>query len=124
MKKPTKIMLGIASLWPILYMTIFFVFTFSQVFLFSQEGPMSPSSPPTWFLVIFGLHFLTMLWIFVLLIIYIVNVFRNNRVAKEKKALWAVVLFLGNVVAMPVYWYLYIWREPKKTIEGITSNTP
>ncbi len=22
------------------------------------------------------------------------------------------VLFLGNIIAMPVYWSLYIWREP------------
>lgn len=123
MKKPTKIILGIATLWPILYMAIFFVFIFSQVFLFSQKEAPSQSGPPPKFLMIFGLHFLTMLWIFALLIIYNVNVFRNNRVAKDKKALWAVVLFLGNMVAMPIYWYLYIWREPKETIEDTSLNT-
>lgn len=116
MKKPTKFILGIATLWPILYMAIFFIFVFSQVFLFPQKEAPSPSGPPTRFLVIFGLHFLTMLWIFVLLIIYIVNLFRNERVPQDKKALWAAVLFLGNMVAMPIYWYLYIWREPKETI--------
>jgi hypothetical protein len=40
-----------------------------------------------------------------------VNVFRNDRVDKDKKVLWAVVLFMGNMIAMPIYWYLYIWRE-------------
>lgn len=112
MKKTTKIILGIATLWPILYMVIFFVFIFSWIFIFSQKEAPSPSGPPIEFLVIFGLHFLTILWIFVLLIIYIVNVFKNDRVAKDKKALWVVVLFLGTMVAMPIYWYLYIWREP------------
>ena len=97
MKKPNKIILGIATLWPILYMAIFFVFIFSQLFLFSQKGAPSPSGPPTMFFVIFGLHFLTMLWLFVLLIIYIINVFRNDWVENDKKALWAVVLFLGNM---------------------------
>jgi hypothetical protein len=70
------------------------------------------SGPPMFFLIIFPLHLLTMLWIMALTVIYIVNVFKNDRVDKDKKALWAVVIFLGNMIAMPVYWYLYIWREP------------
>jgi multisubunit Na+/H+ antiporter MnhB subunit len=44
-------------------------------------------------------------------VIYIINVFGNDRVEKDKKALWAVVLFLGSILAMVVYWYLYIWRQ-------------
>jgi hypothetical protein len=63
-----------------------------------------------------------MLWIFILLGIYVVNVFKNDHVSKDKKALWAVVLFLGNVIAMPVYWYLYIWKEDDKNI-GIYPNS-
>jgi cytosine/uracil/thiamine/allantoin permease len=52
-----------------------------------------------------------MLAVIALMVFYIVNVFRNDRVDKDKKALWAVVLFMGNMIAMPIYWYLYIWRE-------------
>jgi cytosine/uracil/thiamine/allantoin permease len=54
-----------------------------------------------------------MIVIMALLTFYIINVFRNDRVNKDMKILWAVVLFFGNFVAMPVYWYLYIWRDPK-----------
>jgi hypothetical protein len=49
-----------------------------------------------------------------------VNVFRNDHVDKDKKVLWAVVLFMGNMIAMPIYWYLYIWREEKGS--PIVSN--
>jgi hypothetical protein len=38
-------------------------------------------------------------------------VFRTDRVPADKKALWAVVLFLGNFFAMPFYWYFYIWPK-------------
>jgi len=48
------------------------------------------------------------------LFIYIKNVFKNERISQDKKALWVVVLFLGGFVAMPIYWYLYIWKEPKQ----------
>lgn len=118
MKKPAKIFLGIATLWPIIYMFLFFIFIFSQVFtnFSTPESTAHQSSFPGEIKIIFGLHFFTMLWIFGLLAIYIINVFKNDRVTKDKKALWAVVLFLGNMFAMPIYWYLYIWREPKETI--------
>jgi len=35
----------------------------------------------------------------------------NKRVAGAGKALWLVLLLLGNLVTMPAYWYLYIVRE-------------
>ncbi len=109
MSKTKKIVLGIATIWPIIYMVIFFLFIFSQIFL----SPSSQSDPSGGFFLIFILHFLTMIWMFVLLFIYIRDVFKNDRVAKDKKALWAVVLFFGNIIAMLIYWYLYIWKEPK-----------
>lgn len=33
-----------------------------------------------------------------LTVFYMVNVFRNDRVEKDKKVLWAVVLFMGNMI--------------------------
>ena len=66
-------------------------------------------------MVILPLHFLTIFEIFVLSVIYIVHVFKTDRVAQDKKALWAVVLFLGNMIAMPFYWYLFIWKEQKQS---------
>lgn len=114
MRKAAKIILGVATLWPLLYLILFLAFVFSQVFLFSHKGPPRSSALEGWLYVLFALLFLTIVWIIGLLIIYIVNVFRNDRVPQRKKALWAVVLFLGNMIAMPIYWYLYIWREPQE----------
>ena len=111
MKKSIKILLAIATLWPLAYMVLFFVFVFSMILFIPTQGGES-SEPPMFFLIIFPLHLLTMLWIMALTVFYIVNVFRNDRVEKDKKVLWAVVIFMGNMIAMPIYWYLYIWREP------------
>lgn len=111
MSKPAKIILGIATLWPLLYIFIFFAFVFSSAIL-AMNGSAVIGDPSSGFGTIFVLHLFTILLMFVLLTIYIVNVFNNDRVENDKKALWAVVLFLGNIIAMPVYWYLYIWRNP------------
>jgi hypothetical protein len=70
---------------------------------------------PMIMMIIIPLHFLTMFEIAVLLVIYIRHVFKTDRVPQDKKSLWAVVLFLGNVVAMPIYWYLYIWTDLKQS---------
>ncbi len=101
MSKTVKLLLGIATAWPAAYMVLFFFFIVSTI-LSGESGPA--------FGLIFILHLLTMLLIMALTIFYIVNVFKNNRVEKDKKVLWAVVLFLGSIIAMPVYWYLYIWK--------------
>jgi hypothetical protein len=111
MQKSTKVLLGIASLWPIIYMFLFFVFVFSMALGFRGGGDTEPGIQPMMALV-FGLHLLTMLIIMALTVFYIVDVFRNERVDKDKKALWAIVIFMGNAIAMPIYWYLYFWKEP------------
>ena len=48
--------------------------------------------------------------VFLLIISYIVYLFKTNYVPKDKKALWAVVIILFAVIAMPIFWYLYVWK--------------
>ncbi len=108
--KTGKVLLGLATAWPIIYICIFFCFFFA-VFWMDRGGP------PIGFKLIFVLHFLTMLWMVGLIACYLVYLFKTDRVAQDKKALWAVVLLLGNIGAMPVFWYLYIWRETEESLE-------
>jgi uncharacterized membrane protein len=88
----------------------FFGFTFYMSFAITTSA--TEPSERTFFLMLL-IHLLTMIIIMALLTFYIINVFRNERVKKDMKILWSVVLFLGSFVAMPIYWYLYIWRDPK-----------
>jgi Ni,Fe-hydrogenase I cytochrome b subunit len=110
LQKSTKILLGVATLWPFAYMILFFGFIFSSILFRPTVGAESGIQPV--FALIFGLHLFTMLVILALTIVYIVDVFKNDRVEKDKKALWAIVIFMGNMIAMPIYWYLYIWKDP------------
>jgi hypothetical protein len=106
MSKTAKIGLLAATAWPIVYIVLFTGFVFSMMLQTSSAGQAQD-----WFAPLMVVHLLTMLWCMALTAIYIVNVFGNDRVEKDKKALWAVVLFFGSILAMVVYWYLYIWRE-------------
>lgn len=109
MSKTIKLIVGLLTIWPFAYMILFFITILSLVFF--SRGPEPEVGPPPLIALIFPLHILTMLLIMGLTIFYMVNVFRNERVVKDQKVLWAVVLFLGNVLAMPIYWYLYIWKD-------------
>lgn len=108
MKPWLKVLLGILSLWPVAYMVLFFLVIFSTVLFLPEPGS---SGPPPLIALIFPLHLLTMLVVVGLMVFYIVDVFKNKRIENDKKALWAIVLFMGNMLAMPVYWYLFIWKS-------------
>jgi hypothetical protein len=53
-----------------------------------------------------------MLIMLALLVFYIAHVFKNTALVGDRRILWAVVLFMGGPIAMPVYWFLYVWRGP------------
>lgn len=106
MSRGKAIALACFTAWPLLYIIFFFCAMFGMmVYEFSGEKIRSPDI----FLIILPLHFFTMFDIAALLVIYIVHLFKTDRVSQDKKALWAVVLFLGQPIAMPIYWYLCIW---------------
>ena len=121
MGKSSKVLLGVATIAPFVFMIVMVVFIFAAVSTFpsARSGRfVSENGFSSVFGTIFILQLLLWLLTVGLTIFYIINVFKNDRVAKDQKALWAVVLFLGSMFAMPVYWYLYIWREPEAAVPG------
>lgn len=116
MSKNKKVLLGIATLWPIIYFFLCMIVSFGSMFISTGNGASEDIT--IIFFIIFALYLLTIFLILALLIIYIINVFKNNNVPNEKKALWAVVLFIGNIIAMPIYFYLYIWKDNAQSMES------
>jgi len=110
LNRPVAILVALLTLAPWGY----FVFFFSYVMASFPTIP-NAAEPPEQFLrefsTIFQLHMIVMALIVALMAFYMVHLFRSDRVPADKKALWAVVLFLGNLLAMPVYWYLYMWPK-------------
>ena len=114
LSRSLKILIGVLTCWPIVHIFLFVAVIATTMFWFSGShgGTGSHSSgPPIAFMVLMAFHLATMLSIFALTTFYIVYLFKTDRVAVDKKALWAVVLFMGNLVAMPVFFYLYIWPD-------------
>jgi len=109
LSKAKKIFIGILTLWPVFYM---FVFIALIMLMMASTMHTPQPQPPKLFFVLFALHFFTIIYMLGLIGFYIYYIFKTDSLAKDKKALWAVVIFLGNIFAMPVFWFLYIWKEP------------
>ncbi len=112
MTKRKKVWLGIATIWPIAWMFIFMISMFTFFFSFAGR-PGQPEPGPILFLfpVIILLHFVTVFGSLALIIYYIFDIFKNERLEQNYKIMWTVLLFFAGMLAMPIYWYLYIWRD-------------
>ena len=64
---------------------------------------------------LFIIHVFTMFVVIALLVFHIRDVFRNSTLPDDRRSLWAIVLFLGAPIAMPVYWWYYIWSTSTST---------
>lgn len=111
MTRTKALTLAVFTIWPFLYMILFMA---SFFIMFTTNGFRQPDSGmPLIFKIIVLFHLITMLEIPALTAIYIIDLFKTEQVAADKKVLWAIVLFMGNIVAMPIYWYLHIWKPIK-----------
>lgn len=116
-----KINLGIATILPlfIFFMTMILFFSFFiYMVLKGQNIPKNtfPSDFIIFFLGFFCFMLIDFFLIIFLLIFYLFNIFNNEKVKPEKKALWIPILSLGAIFTMPFYWYFYIWKEPETLI--------
>jgi hypothetical protein len=116
MNKNKAIMVGAITIWPLLYIFLFIFYMFSMASTMDMDGSN--------FGLIMKLHMATILHSYFLIGGYIYYIVKTNVVSKSKKTLWVVIVFIGNMMAMPIFWYLYVWKpiqknEPDNVIPNI-----
>lgn len=125
LKKSTRILLGIVTVWPIVYMFLFIFAMFGFMLMLPAESgaaqPPGSSAIPIGFIGLFAVHLLTMFVIMGLMAFYIVQVFKTERLDQAMKIMWTVLICMLGMFAMPVFWYLYIWREP--TVASVATHS-
>jgi hypothetical protein len=117
MKRSTKLILGLLSVWPIFYMVLFFLFVLGIMGMSSwmmemdnPEGMMSGISAA--FGIVIVLHFLTIFTVLGLMAFYIIHAVQNQKLESNMKIMWVVLLCAAGMIVNPIYWYLNIWNEP------------
>src|SRR3954470_3519267 len=108
-KKPLAIVIGLVTLWPLVYFCLFLVFFVYMALTIFQHAPHYQPDPRIFSYIVIP-HVGTMFLSIALATFYIVHVFKNAALKDERRALWAVVLFMGLPLSAPVYWWMFIWR--------------
>ncbi|MFH0988661.1 MAG: hypothetical protein V1799_01455 [bacterium] len=109
-----KILLGCITILPLIHIFVIislFIVAFTSAFLldgFLDLGSFFPG-----FKALFALHLCVIPLIIGLEIFYIITIFRNDRLQQNEKFFWAIAIFVGTIIAMPIYWYLHVWAVPK-----------
>ncbi len=96
-KKVAKVILLILGLLPyIAWLFLFFAY---------GNGVRATGYFPT------GLTVAALASVPILIVAYVIDIYRNRGVAKNQKTLWAVIIVFGSFIAFPFYWYLHVLRE-------------
>lgn len=120
LSKPVKILIGIATIWYTVYllaMIVGIVFLLGYIIVALAAGGESVEGLRTFLIqmlsleIMLPIHLLSLLLEVGLLVFYLVHTIRNTGASDSMR----IVLGLGHLflpfVAMPIYYYLYFWRE-------------
>ncbi|NPA41884.1 MAG: hypothetical protein GXO18_06375 [Aquificae bacterium] len=106
MTKGKKIAVGIATVPPVIYFSLFILTPLKEVFSINLTSP----EVPDWVFIFAAFHFLMFLYAGLLWAFYMIHLFGDKSLSREKKALWALALVIGIVFTMPFYWFFRIWK--------------
>lgn len=48
---------------------------------------------------------------FAFFVLYLIHVIKNDKMTKQQKVVWVLLIYFINVFVIPFYWYHYIWKE-------------
>lgn len=112
MKKLFALIWLILSLAPILFIPYMMIGITSDV----TDNP-SESFDKTFNIVLY-INILAL----VLIASFIAYIYHSDNVPKNKRGLWTVVLFLGHFIAMPFFWYWYVWHPINNNKQALAGQ--
>lgn len=77
-----------------------------------EQEQTVPAGFPIAIVALFGAHLLTILLMLGLMPLYVILAVKSSRLDETMRIIWVVLICMLGFFAMPVYWYLHIWREP------------
>ncbi len=71
---------------------------------------------------LFGVHMISIMLMFLLLALYLVLIINQKQFDQSTQIIWIILICLLGNLAMPVYWFLYVWNAtPPNSSEPITT---
>jgi len=112
LNKSIKLLVGGGTFWLFFYPLLFIVIWFLAIsgFMFSSSSE-SPFSMFSMFDLIFPVHCLTAIMQLVLIGFYLFHIIKNTLVSDTIRVIFGVGIFFVSFIAMPVYYYFFIWKD-------------
>jgi len=118
MTRTKALLLGGFTLWPVVFMFMLTGFMFVQLFEMNMGSKPLTEEMVLLMKIITPCIAVTVLLSFFLTAVYIGHIYRTGAIPRDKKPLWIFAIICGNMIAMPVYWYLYIWKKNESENSG------
>ena len=107
MMKGQRLLLGVITLPPAIYFPIFYATRMGDMFSIDINSPELSQ----WTLLLVAFHFLMFLYTGLLWAFYMILLFGDKRLDRDKKLFWAILLVVFSVFAMPLYWFFHLRKE-------------
>ncbi len=129
MTKTNKILLGIATFLPLVFLVVYFVFFFMTFMTIAANGPESIEDNPSALVGsiagVFVFIILAVLLGFGLMVYYIIHASRNKKFNETERVVWIVVLIFASTVGSIVYFFMNIvpLEDPNNKVVGLNIHT-
>jgi hypothetical protein len=123
--KPVKTLIGVATLWYVIYPFIFIGGIFMSMGMLPLLANSGNSEPPFFmfpFFAIFPIHFCTIFLGMGLMAFYLIHVIKNSKADETVRIILGIGCFFMPFIAMPLYYYLYIWLENPPEWAAVKSH--
>lgn len=112
-KKRLRVMLlGVAACVPLVYLVVLLGYLLPTLSTLGHPGGNSESRYFTMFRVVVAASLVVFVLNFVLVAFFGWLLHKSSAVPRAKKSLWASLLLVGNIMVLPVFWYLFLWHAP------------
>jgi hypothetical protein len=104
------------TLWGLLAFSPWILFLIGVPILIHQVPPdsiMMKEGKLTPFLI--GYLVVGTLYVLLIFLIFLIYLGRMKNIDNGKKWLWRGLMFFGHVFTIPIFWYLYIWKESEQS---------
>jgi len=112
--KPFKVLIGLGTLWFAIYPFLFVGVIMLSMGILPLFAGRSNNPEPfifPFFGLIFPIHLCTIFLGFGLMVFYLIHVIKNTKADETIRILLGVGNYFLPFIAMPIYFYLYIWLD-------------
>lgn len=118
MRKKLRLAIGFLSFWPYIYILFLFGYVTINALYVDQKKFGESVLSQGMQVGINALNLATSFEVLCIITLFLMHLYKKDDLSKEKKTMWALLLLLGNMFVLPIYWvYFYkndIQEEDKK----------